>query len=105
MEASRQVGGAVFSIQKQISAGLSLRVRSKPVNPAGSDMLLLYFCDGSLAGGNPSQMKEALKSLEYPPPQHSLQSLFMFYGITKDRRLFGGLLLLVEHRGLEPLTS
>jgi len=81
MEASRQVGGdAVFSIQKQISAGLSLRVRSKPVNPAGSDMLLLYFCDGSLAGGNPSQMKETLKSLEYHPPQHSLQSQYLLPG-------------------------
>ena len=80
MEASRQVGGAVFSIQKQISAGLSLRVQSKPVNPAGSDMLLLYFCDGSLAGGNPSQMKETLKSLEYHPPQHSLQSQYLLPG-------------------------
>ena len=63
---------AVFSIQTQISASLTLRIRSKPVNPAESDMILLYFCDGSLAGGNPSQMKEALKSLEYPPPPNIL---------------------------------
>ena len=44
---------ADYSILKQISAGLTLRIWSNPVDPAGSDTLLLYFCDGSLAGGNP----------------------------------------------------
>ena len=37
-------------IQKPISAGLTLRIWSKSVYPAESDMFLLYFCDGSLAG-------------------------------------------------------
>jgi hypothetical protein len=42
-------GTADFFDSKPISAGLTLRIRSKSVNPAESDMILLYFCDGSLA--------------------------------------------------------